>query len=239
MIGAGVVLGSLWRDDAERGIVDRAEHLLAKAELWPALRYVWAVGDSSDNTAEILRGLSTGYDVTVIERDSGIGGDAPSSRLQRLSFTGNALFEAVDPKRDEYLIIHESDIVSPPDLVEKMVARAREGFCPLAAWSELEIRPGLTVFYDIWATRRDGIRFTSCAPYHPALIRHNSAEPLRVDSFGTCWICHATDAAEIRMETEAVLDACLILQAMGRVLWLDPQLVVTQPHALWEWRSMG
>lgn len=220
----------MWRTDAARRLPDRVEHLLAKLEDYPNLRYVWAVGDSADDSEQALRDLSTGYPVTVIRRDTGIKGDGPGPRLRRLSLTGNVYFEAVQPT-DDYLLIHESDIISPPDLVNRMVGVAQEGYCPLAGWPVLELAPGKWVFYDIFCYRRVGRRFRNEPPYH-ACYRHD--RPFEVDSFGTVFLMAATDAPRIRMETQAVLDICEQLRGMGRTLWVDPRIVVEQPHELWE-----
>jgi hypothetical protein len=220
----------MWRNDTQRQLVDRVEHLLAKGDSYQALRWLWVVGDSDDGTGAALWDLIAGYRdvVRIVEQDTGITGRDGRSRLRRLSATANTYFRCAHGA--DYLLVHESDIRSPHDLVPRMVARAEGGLCPLAAWPVLEIAPGRRVFYDIWAFRRGGQRFSSYPPYH-AVYTPNS--PFPVDSFGTVFLVHGEDAPQIHMEEWAVLDLCRQLRAQGRTLWVDPTLVVEQPRDLW------
>lgn len=233
-----VALCSIWRNDAHRDLAVRVAHLLSKVDDYPDLRWVWAVGDSEDDTAAQLLKLRMDYDVTVVVANSGITGYQPASRLRRLSVTANALWREIDgddPARaggqpDDYVLVHESDIVSPPDIVTRLVERAQAGICPVAAWSTLDLAPGLRVFYDTWATRRDGVHFTNNAPYHAA---YQPDAPFAVDSFGTVYLFSAADAPRIEMRDGAVLDLCRQLRQAGRTLWMDPTIIVEQPHSLW------
>lgn len=229
-----VVMCSMFRNDADRAIVDRVEHLLAKEESWPNLRYVWLVGDSTDGTARILAHLCNGYDnVRIAEITTGIEGDDADSRLRRLGATANHYFGFVDGA--DYVIIHESDILSPYNLVSRMVSLAERGICPVAAWPVIEIG-GQRLCYDIWALRENGIVFRHTPPYHPA---YEPDRPFRVDSFGTCFIMHGEDAPLIQMRDRAVLDLCYQLRQAGRTLWVDPTLIVEQPVELWQYHYIG
>lgn len=230
-----VVLCSMWRNDSRRNLPDRAEHLLAKAAMYPNLRWVWVVGDSTDSTLVDLMELAHGYDVALRRQDSGIVGDDGHSRLRRLSYTGNAIFSNMRPG-DDYLVVHESDICSPYDLIPRLVAHAEAGRCPVGTWPVITL-PGAKApqLYDIWALRKDGVRFEAHWPYHNG---YHHAEPFTVDSFGTVWMMAAGDAQHIHMTDGAVLDACAQLRALGRELWVDPQLIVEQPVELWTWRNL-
>lgn len=225
-----VVLCSMWRNDAARHLADRVEHLLLKAESWPNLRWVWVVGDSTDGTADALRDLTVGYEdaVTILDiRSTGIEGDDAANRLHRLSVTGNYYWPQCDGA--DYVLVHESDIVSPYDLVPRMVARAERGICPVAAWPVITLH-GKTLLYDVWALRKDGVRFRNAAPYHPC---YKPDEPFVVDSFGTVFMFHAEDAGLVHMDKRAALDLCQQLREQGRTLYVDPLLVVEQPRELW------
>lgn len=224
-----VVLCSMWRNDCARRLVDRVEHLLAKSESYPALRWVWVVGDSRDDTSHALAELSYGYPVQVVDiGDTGIEGDDAHSRLRRLSETANEYFNWCE--NADYILVHESDIASPSNIVNRLVAHAERGICPIAAWPTLEISPGKVIFYDVFAFRKDGVRFTNEPPYHKC---YRYPEPFQVDSFGTCFLFHAEDAPLIHMREQAFLDLCLQLREQGRTLWVDPTLEVVQPYDLW------
>lgn len=223
-----VVMCSLWREDVHRRLVDRVQHLLAKAHPYPALRWVWVVGDSHDDTTRALADLSYGYPVQIVDiGDTGIEGDDHPSRLRRLSETANEWWNWIDDA--EYVMVHESDIVSPPNVVNRMVAHAGRGRCPIAGWPTLTLN-GKTLFYDVFCYRKDGTRFTNNPPYHAC---YRPDQPFTVDSFGTMYLFHAEDVPLVRFEDNAVLDLCRQLRAQGRDLWVDPTLVIEQPRDLW------
>lgn len=229
-----VVMCSMFRNDVSRQIVDRAEHLLAKSESYPALRWVWVVGDSTDDTAQTLRELSVGYDVRVIDLgDTGIPGNDAESCLRRLSVTGNEYFKYGDGAA--YMLIHESDIISPADIVNRLVAHAESSRCPIAAWPTLEIHPGVKCFYDVMAYRKDGVRFRNHPPYHPG---YRADRPFTVDSAGTILMFHAEDCGNVIMDKRAILDLCWHLRELGRDIWVDPQLECQQPLSLWQYHEI-
>ena len=224
-----VVMCSLWKDDLHRRLVDRVEHLLAKAETYPNLRWVWVVGDSRDDTTHALAGLSHGYPVTIVDiGDTGIEGDDYASRLRRLGETANEWWNWIDDV--EYVLVHESDIISPADVVNRLVAHAGQGRCPIAGWPVLELRPNHHVFYDVFCYRKDGVRFSNNPPYHAC---YQPDRPFLVDSFGTMYLFHAEDVPLVHFEDMAVLDLCRQLREQGRDLWVDPTLIVDQPRDLW------
>ena len=53
-----VYVMSLWRNDAERHLEDRATHLLSKRSRQHELRWLWIVGDCDDDTAGRLEQAS-------------------------------------------------------------------------------------------------------------------------------------------------------------------------------------
>lgn len=234
-----VLLCSMWRNDSTRNLAERALHLLSKAESYPALSWRWVVGDSTDDTAETLRQLSTGYDtysagnVRIIEIETGIEGDDTGSRLRRLSLTANHYLRRVEGY--DYVLVCESDIISPANVVNRLVAHAEAGRCPIAAWPTLELQPGRKVFYDRFAYRKDGVMFSNHPPYHPC---YKADRPFVVDSAGTVLMFHAEDASECIMSRRAILDLCWHLRELGRDIWVDPQLEVIQPRELWQFHHI-
>lgn len=231
-----VVLCSMWKNELAQGrhLVDRVEHLLAKAESYPNLRWVWVVGDSTDNTARALCELAYGYEVRIVDIGStGIEGDDAHNRLRRLSATANEYWNWIDGAA--YVLVHESDILSPHDIVKRLVGHAQAGRCPIAAWPTLEVRPGRRIFYDVYCFRKDGRQFGHVPPYHAGYVPN---APFTVDSFGTLFLFDAADAPHIHMHDRAVLDLCEQLRVRGRTLWVDPTLEVVQPHELWQYHRI-
>jgi hypothetical protein len=132
---------------------------------------------------------------------------------------------------DDYLLLHESDLHTPPDLVGRFL---KDGLCPIAGWITLTVN-GYQMFYDTWAYRKDGQMFSNYPPYHPC---YTPDQPFEVDSFGSCWLCYAEDIrAGARCERLAVLDLCRQFKDKGRRLWIDPTIPVVQPTALWTSRE--
>lgn len=219
-----VVMCSLWRNDAGRNLVQRAEHLLSKQDKWHNLRWCWIVGDSDDDTAAVLSNVALGYDVNLVTLETRIAGDDMPNRLRRLSASANAFLQRIRDD-DDYVLVHESDISSGPDVVARMVANAEDGRCPVAAWPVLRMM-GIPQFYDTWAYRKGGQHLSHDLRKHPIV-------PFEVDSFGTVYLFAAEDGRSVRMKDQAVLDLCTGLRARGRTLWADPRILVEQPYDLW------
>lgn len=224
---------NMWRNDTRRNLRERALHLLTKS--YPALRWVWVVGDSEDETyaqlLTIVNEVRPLRRVDLIRHDTGIVGNDMPNRLRRMSETANQWLAQVQAD-DDYLLIHESDIISPVNLVERFLRHVDAGRCPVAGWPILPVTDTQAVFYDIWAYRKDGRRFTNTPPFHEC---YNPNTPFEVDSVGTCWLLHAEDIRRgARFTNGAVVELCEQLRGYGRRFWVDPKLVVVQPKALWE-----
>lgn len=226
-----VVMASLWRNDAARLLTDRVAHLLGKS--YPNLRWLWLVGDSVDDTLTQLQAEAARQAGVTVERyDTGIVGNDMATRLRRLSAMANALLVRVRMD-DEYVLIHESDLVSPVDVVERLVDHARAGRSCVAGWPVIRLN-GRELFYDIFLYRRDGVHFTNTAPYHAC---YRPDEPFEVDSFGSVYMFPADVVREgIVGLQEAAVGICAHVRRQGLSLWVDPTLRVEQPVSLWEAR---
>lgn len=232
-----IVMCSMWRNDADRLLFDRAEHLLSKRRDYGNLRYLWIVGDSSDVTEVALRyaAQSASCDdvVRVIPFSSGIKGDDVESRMERLSATANVWMENV-PDDADYCLIHESDLQSPFELCSVFALHALCGREVIAGWPTLELRSG-KVFYDTWAYRRARLAFSNHPPYHPA---YKPDEVFEVDSVGSCWMFPARAVNHpfhpVKCHRRAVLDMCVALRQQGYSIWVDPTIEIVQPPGLWQ-----
>jgi hypothetical protein len=228
-----VAMLSLWRDDAKRDIENRARHLLSKS--YPALRWIWVVGDSDDDTYQrllaIINEVAPWRHVDLLRHTTEFRGADVVARRRRLSASANFGLSLLRPD-DDYLLMHESDLRSPLNLVEIFLGHAQAGRCPIAGWPILPINGNQAVFYDIWAYRSNGVMFTNAPPYSPV---YRADAPFEVDSFGSCWLAAADDMRDtrIRFGEMAVLDVCAQLRERGRQLWVDPKLTIIQPPALW------
>lgn len=227
-----VVMLSLWRNDEERRIGERMRHLTSKT--YPALRWIWVCGDSDDATGEILREYAAEMqyedkDIAVIEHHTPwTHGAGMAHRLKRISASVTEGLHTVR-KSDEYVIVHESDLVSPPDLVERFLLT---GKCPIAAVTWLPQEGGSRYFYDIWAFERHGARFANVPPYHACWKPDQLFE---VDSVGSCWMMPAQPIRDygICCHIEATREICKKLRRRGHTFWVDPTIEVIQPRDLW------
>ena len=217
-----VVMVSIWKDDTQRRLEERVEHLLAKS--YPKLRFVWVVGDSSDGTEDYLRSVAAqDKRATVLRHDTNIAGDDPDTRLERMSLTINAGFQTFR-KTDKYAVIHESDLVSPVDVVEQFIATGKEvvgGFVWLG-----------NIFYDTYAYRKNGRRFDNHAPFHPEFDMNSLNE---LDCIGSCWMFPT--AAKISCLKYGVIELCGQLKEKDYSIWCDPRIRIEQPVDLWTSRS--
>lgn len=217
---------SLWRDDANKNLQWRMMHLLEKTDV---SRWIWIVGDTTDDTERILRdwtALMPDKDITIIRHDTHIDGEAPKTRLLRLSETANAGLDAIT-QTDDYVVIHESDLISPVDIVCQFLTSGKE---VIAGWPMLG-----GIFYDVWAYRKDGQMFRNTPPYHAC---YRTDELFEVDSVGSVWMFPARDiVAGVRMADRGCLDICGALRSSGKTIWVDPRIIIEQPRELWTSRA--
>lgn len=214
---------SMWRNDAERDIAKRVTHLLDKS--YPRLSYIWVVGDSTDETENILYDLTT-HDprVYIVHYDTGIEGDEPDTRVLRMGQTFNAGLDAIRAT-DQILVCHESDLVSPVDIIQRLLAIPGD---VTAGWPMLG-----DLFYDTFAYRKDGQMFSNYPPYHPC---YRPDKPFEVDSVGSLWAAPSgvfLGPHGLRCYKGAVVDLMRNMKGLGMKVMVDPTLKIVQPVALW------
>jgi hypothetical protein len=233
---------SYWRNDAERDLAGRARHLLSKT--YPGLRWLWVVGDCTDDGAT-LHGLRwTVADaglldrVTILTHTTGVQGEEVEERRRRISATMTYVYAWIGANiytQPDLTLTHESDILSLPDIVERLVAHYRPGEVDVVGGWPL-LGTGAGIFYDSWAYRADGQHFTNNPPHHP---RHRYIGLVEVDSIGTVYLVPTIDLAGRVIERRCVVDLCAHLTAAGWRIWYDPQLVVVQRADLWVSTEFG
>lgn len=214
-----VVMISLWRDDAERDLEARAEHLLSKKDV---SKWLWLVGDSGDATELMLAQITWQHidkKIEIIRADTGILGEDPETRVRRLSETITAGLRAVG-EDDDYVVIHESDLQSPDDVVTRFIGSGKD---VVAGWVTLEPQG---IFYDTWGYRADGELFSNYPPYSHVYQR---SAPFEVDSVGSCWMFPAEEAIHVMPQRFACVEMCHKLRLRGQTIWVDPTIPVVQP----------
>ena len=226
-----VVMVSFWRDDAQKHIPTRTAHLLSKT--YPTLRWVWVVGDSADDTEQRLRAVIDAHpekDITLVRGDTGITAEDPANRVARLGQTANAGLAQVN-EADAWVLVHESDLQSPPDVIELLLS-AEKPVCGGSVWLTVN---GQTVFYDTWGYRKDGALFSNYPPY---CAGYDAEQPFEVDSVGSVYLFPAEDVLEgARCDEWAVIGLMRALRERGHSVWCVPTVQIVQPADLWVSRA--
>jgi len=224
---ADVVLMSLWRNDVGRDLEQRIDRLLAKESV---TRWVWVTGNNDDATEDALAAVASKRDdVTLIHYDSPTLGTNPDERLARLSETASVGLDDVR-ETDAYWCIHESDLISPVDVVTRLLAMQGDEpkVCAGMVWLGDQIGQ---CWYDSYAYRKDGVWFTNSFPYHACVDMEN---PFEVHSAGSVMLFPAAPInAGMRMERGGLIELSQKLREAGYRIIVDPKLNIIQPTHLW------
>lgn len=219
-----IVLVSIWMNDVNKRLLERATHLLEKEDI---TRWVWATGDCSDSTHADLQAIADknpDKDIVLINHDTGLAGENPAVVVKRKSITFSAALDQIKAS-DDYVLVHDSDLVSPVDLAKQLLSI---GKLPVAGWVTLGENG---IFYDTWGYRQGGQMFSNYPPYHAV---YNPETPFEVDSVGGCFMIHAEDIVSgVRCEQYGVVELFAKLKDLGRQVWVIPTLKIVQPRDLW------
>jgi hypothetical protein len=188
----------------------------------------------------------------------------PADRLLACSLVGDVAINAALMRGAERVLIHESDLISPEDVVPRLAAvldadpkRAVASGWPCLASvgmdESLDLYEGamrlgkhmhvmlgddqapLPLFYDTWGYRHEGVRFSSSPPYSPV---YRPDEPFRLDTVGSVALINAEYLRlGARMENEGFVGLCDRIRQLGGEVWCDPRIVVNQPLELWTFQN--
>lgn len=212
-----------FRDEDEAEMRARVEHLLGKT--YTNLHWSFYAGDTEKPTRQILTAI-VGDRAVVREHNTRIPGNDPPARIRRLSAMLAAAMSYVGPD-DDWCLLHESDLVSPADIVERLLA---VGGDVVGGWPVLDI-PGVGVsFYDTLAYYKDHVHFTNGPPYHTC---YRADEPFQVDGVGSVVLFPAADAPHVKPVDHAIMEVVRKLRQRGRSVWCDPRVVIEQPRHRW------
>jgi hypothetical protein len=227
-----------FKGDISKHLMARVKHLLAK----PGIdHWFWGVRETNDMTYAYLKqveGWSEGK-VTVSSEEF----PAWSERILHLSVIGDMGLSVACANDADRVLIHESDLITPVDIVEMLSGTDGSvvgGWPVLANQStpeDLMLYPGAMrlsmeqAFYDTWAYRAGGERFTNEPPYHPA---YRADKPFQLESVGSVALIDASYLRRgARMFPEGFVGLCDSIRALGGTVWCDPTVPVIQPLELW------
>lgn len=224
-----VTLCSSFRDAAGPQIDAYFERIDGLAEAigkgGDVLSLVLGYGDSTDGTGYELYEAADHRLVETLLLDVSHGGPKFGSvedpqRFRQLAYVANRLAACI-PHTADAVIFVESDLLWQPPTLLALLDRLER--CPAIAPM---IMDGPASFYDVFAHRRGGVRFTKEPPYHPDI----NGRVLQVDSAGSCVAVRGALARTVKFPPEDVFVGwCRGVYAAGGSVWLDPSLIVRHP----------
>jgi hypothetical protein len=191
-----------------------------------SIRQVAVEGDSTDQTRTQLKEYATDYGLDLDLRTKSHGGpvygstEAPE-RFTALSGVANEVFAGVRESDDVFVYV-ESDLIWRPEILLRLASRLVHGVDVLAPM----VFAG-EHFYDLWAFRINGHRFSPTAPYYSGLRNDG---PTKIDSAGSCLVMKAHVARETPpMTTGALVEWCGNARAKGFGIYVDARERIHHP----------
>lgn len=192
------------------------------------LRVVAIEGDSIDDTAGELVRLSgaMGIPLTIHTHNHGkqvFGSTESSERFVALTGVMMAGMHAVNSS-DEVAVSVESDLMWGTYDMLALIGIVHRG-------KDTDIVAPMIFagarFYDVWAFRKNGIRFTPHAPYHHELAINGVTE---VDSVGSCLAMRAEIAQTVTpIGQQCIVSWCAGARAQGYTIGVAAGLRVAHP----------
>lgn len=222
-----IVIMSLWRNDEHHEIHERVKALLSKSCVGEEVAFLWAVGDSTDDTESILREYEEKNRrlIQVVNVDTGIFEEDLVSRRTRLSQSATKMFDALGMYfiATDYACLHESDLISPSDILGRLLSSG--GGNPCAGWPVINLT-GTPQFYDIWAYRHTNGRYFTPDEKRPDHL-------IQVHGFGSVWIAPTWMVANRVLRADAIRELCDQWRREGHPMYCDPSIIIEQPVGLW------
>lgn len=187
-------------------------------------------GDSTDGTGEML------YEecllrFNTIMVDVSHGGKAYPSvvdpiRFKQLAFVWNKLLAHVPSDADVVGTV-ESDLIWEAQTMVRLIDDLEHLPPPYGAVAPM-VMDGPTSFYDVFAHRRKGERFTKTPPFHPDI--ELDSDLLAMDSAGSVLFMDADLARKARFtDEEVIVGLCEQIYQYGGSIWLDCHASVCHP----------
>lgn len=185
------------------------------------LKLILGYGDSIDGTGEMLHEEAT-FRMDALLIDVSHGGKAYGSiehpeRFRQLAYVGNRLLDNVPPDADVIGVV-ESDLIWDAQSILQLLDDLEHVPCVSGM-----IMDGPNSYYDVFAARRNGQRFTKTPPYHPDITP--DSDLLEVDSAGSVLFMDAELARKARfIGGEAIVSFCQDIRKHGGTIWINTQV---------------
>lgn len=187
------------------------------------LHLILGYGDSTDGTGEeLFEACQYRFPALLMEVSHGgphFGSIEDAQRFRQLAQTWNKLLPNI-PKEADAVVLLESDLVWEAATLMALIDHLAT--YPAIAPMILDADPP-DRFRDVYAFRRNGVRFTNEAPYHADL----NGKVLQVDSAGSVLALRGPLARAVSVpEADVVVGLCRQLYEQGGAVYVDPALKV-------------
>lgn len=188
------------------------------------LHLLLGYGDSTDGTGEALFDeCCHRFDAHLVDVSHGgpvFGSIEDPQRFKQLAYVGNKLLGCVPPDAAVVGVV-ESDLLWDAQTMMNLLVDLDHvpAIAPM-------IMDGENSFYDIFAFRKNGERFTKAPPYCEWLDN----DLMQVESAGSVlfmrgWLAHGARFSD----KDAIVGLCRDIYVQGGSVWLDPALKVCHP----------
>ena len=206
-------------DDLQRLLMGRGD----------SLHLLLGYGDSTDGTgAALWDECANRFNAHLLDVSHGgalYGSIEHPQRFRQLAFVGNRLLAHVPMDADVVGIV-ESDLIWEANTMVRLLDDLEHVPCVSPM-----IMDGPNSFYDVFAHRRNGQRFTKTPPYHEDL--DVESDLVELDSAGSVLFVQADLARKARFsDGEAIVGFCESIREQGGSIWLDTQASVQHPAHL-------
>lgn len=205
-----------------------------------SLTLLLGYGDSTDGTeAALFDECSNRFCAHLV--DVSHGGPVFASiedpvRFKHLAYVGNRLLAHV-PSDAGVVGIVESDLIWEPSVLVQLIEDLEHLPPDYGAVAPM-VMDGPASFYDSFAFRKNGVRFTKTPPYHADIEAEVEQNPqlshvislIPLDSAGSVLFMDAYLARKARFsDGEAIVGFCRDIYRLGGSIWLDTQASVAHP----------
>lgn len=203
------------------------------------VQWIVAVGESSDNTAQMLEERAaflmgqvtnlrpkSSRDFFTVDGGPVFGSVDLQERWEHISRVCDSIFDRVGEDVDAMIYV-ESDLIWDASTMMALLSHLGNSAAQIDAVSPMNFHQPNGHFYDTWGYRKDGVRFNATRPYHPGV----NYRMTQIDSAGSCIVMRGEVARTCRFKPaeHGIVGFCMDMQAHGYTHWLDPQLAVHHP----------
>lgn len=206
--------------------IDHLAIVLARRTPYTHLNLLLGYGDSTDGTGEALfEAAADSIGAHLIDVSHGgkeYGSVEDAQRFRQLAWTWNKLLPNI-PRDSDAVVLLESDLIWEAETLVALIDHLATypAIAPMIFHAYPPDR-----FRDVYAFRRNGVRFTNEEPYHADL----NGAVLQVDSAGSVLAMRGPLARKVCVsEVDVVVGLCRQIYENGGSVFLDPSLRVVHP----------